>query len=1007
MSSADISGPSVDSEMTENQLRIFRELAIAANELLPVGDTLHLLMDVLGRHYGSVKARVVALLETDIEGETEYAWQHPEKFKPHLHDQAWSERLTDVLSSKIDPYIIHDVPAHHDLHPYFPDLKPGIRGYVGAPIRIENIYSAAIEFLFDSPISNQPGTLEVLNHGVALIGLVIERSRAQARLRESERRFRGLFDQSIQFISLLKPDGTIIDVNSTILQFSKVAVMEFVGKKFWELPLWQYAPATMQEVHAAIQRAAQGEFIRFEATAQGGHGDKIIVDLSINAVSNRKGEIVLLILEGRDITDLRLALDHISLTERRLEEAQRIAQIGHWEYHLNEDRAAYSDTMWEIFGLDPDTTLATTDVFTKLIHPEDLSGLQRALNRSYQTGNPFELHFRILRPDGSIRMVYAAGGMISGETGEPMRMAGIIQDISGRRQLEDSLAHSVERLSGLNTMGQAVASSVDLDVIYRNVLSAGRKLLNAEAVILFSHQEKELFVSAIDQEGGIDLLGLRIPDNAGIAGECWSTGQPVWISGDECRERRSAKLVSSSGYEPSSIIAVPVGWQDEVLGVLEATHADEDIFDIGDVSMLQSVANWTAIAIGKASQHAALQRRLQESEAIAAVSRTLSQTLEPQAILEMIVNTAHDIVPRSDWAVIHLLRGRPERLDPAAVAGTDEDLSGYVIAYDEGIAGLAIREGRVLNVGNTQIDPRSSAYAQQIGLRSLLVAPIQSRSRALGTISLHCTQPSAFTFEDERLLTILAAQAGLAIENAQLFDSQRRARLIAELQREKLRILADRIVTAQEEERLRISRELHDEAGQSLTSLKISLDLIRTGLPPGLDALRARLADLAQLTGDTMETLRTLAHDLRPPGLDAFGLNIAMEGLCHDFSSRTNLPLKYQGTEIPDLPTTVALSMYRFAQEALTNIAKHAEASQVDVQLIQEHGNIRLSIADNGRGFNHDPESPGSNGIGLVSMQERIDLIGGVLEVFTAPGLGTRLVATIPLEANVDISIVR
>jgi signal transduction histidine kinase len=132
-----------------------------------------------------------------------------------------------------------------------------------------------------------------------------------------------------------------------------------------------------------------------------------------------------------------------------------------------------------------------------------------------------------------------------------------------------------------------------------------------------------------------------------------------------------------------------------------------------------------------------------------------------------------------------------------------------------------------------------------------------------------------------------------------------------------------------------------------------------------------------------------------------------MEGLCHDFSNRTNLSLEYQGIEIPALPTTIALSMYRFAQEALTNIAKHADANQVIVQLTQENGNIRLSIADNGRGFKYDPESLGSNGIGLVSMQERIDLIGGVLEITTAPGLGTRLVATVPLEANVDISIVQ
>ncbi len=109
---------------------------------------------------------------------------------------------------------------------------------------------------------------------------------------------------------------------------------------------------------------------------------------------------------------------------------------------------------------------------------------------------------------------------------------------------------------------------------------------------------------------------------------------------------------------------------------------------------------------------------------------------------------------------------------------------------------------------------------------------MQTKNRRLGTITLHCRQPYAFTDINERLLSILASQAGLAIENAALFDSQRRARLVAELQRKRLRTLTERLVSIQEEERLRISRELHDEAGQALTSLKISLDLLQKGLPP-------------------------------------------------------------------------------------------------------------------------------------------------------------------------------
>ncbi len=219
---------------------------------------------------------------------------------------------------------------------------------------------------------------------------------------------------------------------------------------------------------------------------------------------------------------------------------------------------------------------------------------------------------------------------------------------------------------------------------------------------------------------------------------------------------------------------------------------------------------------------------------------------------------------------------------------------------------------------------------------------------------------------------------------------------MAELQRERMRALADQVLTAQEEERSRISRELHDEAGQSLTSLKIGLDLIREGLPPELEALRDRLADLAALTGSTMESIRNLAHDLRPPGLDAFGLNVALDGLCHDYSTRADMDIYYQGVELPEIPTTVALAMYRLAQEALTNASKHAEASRIDVRLSLLDEAIELAVVDDGEGFIYDADSRNGVGIGLASMQERIDLVGGTLEINTAPGAGTILIARVP-----------
>ncbi|CUS02083.2 protein of unknown function [Candidatus Promineifilum breve] len=824
------------------------------------------------------------------------------------------------------------------------------------------------------------------------------RDAVQTRLLESERRFHAVFDQSPQFISLLQPDGTLIDANRTALAYRGVTREQIIGLKYWDTFGARITADMQQTIRAAVEGAATGEFRQYDLEIRIDDNRLAIIDFSITPIRNRAGLIVMLIAQGRDITELRHTINRLRLAEFRLEEAQRIAHMGHWDYDLAGEEASWSSTLFELFGMNQADVTPSLQGLSQLVHPEDENLLREGVRHSLQSGRPYEIDFRVIRPDGVMRNFFAAGGPVRDDSGAIVRLNGIIQDVTGRRTLEQSLAKSVERLSTIDAMGQTVASSFDMADIYRRVLSAGRHLLATDAMIFFLHEAKELCIVAVDQVGAHQLMGRRIPEDEGIAGEALTMTRPVWVSGQECHRRRSSSLAQGSGLEPRSIIAVPVTWQGEVLGVLEAADRQDDAFNLDDVRALQAIANWTAIALGKTRQHQILERRLQESEAIAHVGRALSETLEPQAILDLIVNTAHTIVPRSDWAVIHLLRGRPEQLDPIAVAGTADNLSDYVIGPEEGIAGLVMRDGLPINVDDSQADPRSSAYARKIGLRALLVAPIQAGTRRLGTISLHCMQPAAFNDEDERLMTILGVQAGLALENAYLFDSQRRARGVAEAQRERLRVLADRIVTTQEEERLRISRELHDEAGQSLTSLKISLDLIRKGLPPDQPALRERLTDLATLTGETMDTLRTLAHDLRPPGLDTFGLNVALEGLCNDFSARTSLPVYYSGVELPDLSTSVTLTLYRLAQEALTNIAKHAGAQQVRVDLSQGDGAFQLAIADDGRGFNFDPNKHPGSGIGLVSLQERADLIGGALEITTNPGQGTRITVRVPYE---------
>jgi ABC-type amino acid transport substrate-binding protein/two-component sensor histidine kinase len=215
-----------------------------------------------------------------------------------------------------------------------------------------------------------------------------------------------------------------------------------------------------------------------------------------------------------------------------------------------------------------------------------------------------------------------------------------------------------------------------------------------------------------------------------------------------------------------------------------------------------------------------------------------------------------------------------------------------------------------------------------------------------------------------------------------------------------LKTLAKKLITAQEDERQHIARELHDESGQMLTALNIQLEMIQASLPTERHALRESITDANVLLKTTMQDLRNLAHGLRPPVLDTLALELVIEDLCRDFCDRVNLQLEYQSDSIPELSEIARVVLYRFVQEALTNIAKHAQAQTVQVELRHQAGRVSLQIADDGVGF--DPNQIQARGMGLESMRERLELIAGSLETQSQPGQGTHLTTSIPVERNLE-----
>jgi PAS domain S-box-containing protein len=220
--------------------------------------------------------------------------------------------------------------------------------------------------------------------------------------------------------------------------------------------------------------------------------------------------------------------------------------------------------------------------------------------------------------------------------------------------------------------------------------------------------------------------------------------------------------------------------------------------------------------------------------------------------------------------------------------------------------------------------------------------------------------------------------------------------------RKRLRELTARLTQAHEEERRRLARELHDEVGQALTIAKMRMRMVENALPEDATDAREKIALLESLVKDTLEDVRTLSHELRPPLLEEMGWGPALKTLCDSFSDRTGLPIRFtaEGGDARLMPE-VELAAYRVVQEALTNIARHAEATQATVRArLLKHG-LEIIIEDNGAGFEMEAimQADAPNlGLGLLSMRERVDAVGGQITIDSVPGWSTRIHLYLPRE---------
>jgi signal transduction histidine kinase len=385
--------------------------------------------------------------------------------------------------------------------------------------------------------------------------------------------------------------------------------------------------------------------------------------------------------------------------------------------------------------------------------------------------------------------------------------------------------------------------------------------------------------------------------------------------------------------------------------------------------------------------------------ALSRVSAAVSGLRDLDAILEVALDTMLETMDGSIGGIL-LIDEQTQTLAYRVYRGlSDKYAEEMHLKVGEGIAGMVAQSGKSVLLEDISTDPRTFSVnrVSTEGLKAFISVPLRAKDTVLGVLNVASRLPHHFTQDDMHLLHAIGDQVGVAIEQAELYERLRK-------ERENYRQLARHMLIAQEEERARVARELHDETSQSLTGLSLNMQAlmqIANASDFGDAAFKAKLEKAHNITLQLSSEISKIMKSLRPIALDSLGLGPAIRQFAESRlqPAGINVSATYEGME-ERFPSEVEFGLYRIAQGSIANIAWHSQAKNAVISVRSTSAELIMRIEDDGNGF--DASRPievdeSGRGRGLFSMKERASLLGGTCDIQSRPGKGTKITVKVPV----------
>ena len=806
----------------------------------------------------------------------------------------------------------------------------------------ETVYDLEIMAKNGQRVTLEVNTRLVLQDGVP-VGIqgiardVTQRKRAEEALRHSEERFRRYFELGLIGMAIMSPAKGFIEANEKMCEILGYERAELLQLTWDELT----HPDDLAADLADFGRAMAGEPDGYSTDKRFIRKDRGVIDaaFSISCVRRPDRSVDSFIVLLDDVTERKHAEQALRKSESHLQAILDNCPALIFQKDLD-GRYLQFNRQFQRFNLPPEQVIGRTD---DELFPPEIAAAFKATDRSVlEAGRTLEFEESAVYADGVHNYIVHKFPLMDA-AGNIYAVGAISTDITEHKRAEDDLRKQKEILQKIFDHIPVMVRFLDED---------GRiRLVNREWERTLGWSLEEI------ETGDLDIFAELYPD-------------------PQYRQEVLNFIAASTGEFTDLKTRARDG------RVIDTTFANVRLEDGTNIGIGRDITD-----LNRAAD--LLRRQAAQLAALHEIELEISAESDLSRILEVVTRRAAELLDAS-----HCFTFIRERDEAALtlVASLESKFIGLRLEAGDGLAGRALITGQSQRVHDySQWQGRAHAFDAE-GFGPSIAAPLKWQQTVIGAISLSrkCGE-ELFSGDDSQLLEQLAAEAAIAIHQATLFDemqgSQRR-----------LQILSRRLIDAQEVERKRLSRELHDQIGQALTAVQISLQALQSSC----DAPYAGpLTDCLTIIDDALRQVHDLSLDLRPSLLDDLGLIAALRWYVDRVASRAGLVTHFNADVIGGrLPPQVETACFRIAQEALTNVLRHAQAATVWVQVTQQDSGLQLVVRDNGAGFDVLAAMNRTGvdaSLGLQGMQERAAALDGNVEIKSHAGNGVEVLVRFPL----------